>query len=209
MNFAFWKSRATVPTAAELHRRMQTLETAVEEAPGANDGLVAVLLAAPEEHTPEEISFDEEYQTLARKHGVARQRSILKRSRLHELLQSEAIPIFDHAKVASWLDAHTPRYHNWHWYPLRCQDSNFLLMKGRVSMVDSTNGTPRQSLYSKPVPLPVLQTMDRLDALMPEELCFFVSDIVDEPDPFLAVAERENLYEFYIIERWDEPGFRR
>lgn len=59
--------------------------------------------------------------------------------------------------------------------------------------------------YSKKIPKPVLITMAKIKEAFPN-VSFWVSDFsVPDADPFLA-AQIEG--EFFIIERWDEPGFR-
>ena len=63
-------------------------------------------------------------------------------------------------------------------------------------------------LYGKPVPYPVLLTVDRIRSQFPTAQ-FRVSD--DAPlqgdvvkDPFLMVSYGGSSY---IVEKWDEPGF--
>lgn len=69
-------------------------------------------------------------------------------------------------------------------------------------------GGQDRELYSKPVPMPVLLTVQRIVEKFPEAK-FYVSDKANvqiEPrDPFLLVV---HLDQQYIIERWDEPSFR-
>jgi hypothetical protein len=42
---------------------------------------------------------------------------------------------------------------------------------------------------------------------MGESVSFFIAAPARHPDPFLAVASWEDKSVF-VIERWDEPGFR-
>ena len=63
--------------------------------------------------------------------------------------------------------------------------------------------------YAKPVPLPVLLTMEGIANKFPTAR-FFVSDETGRvlsavKDPFLMVLFEDQQY---IIERWDEPGFK-
>ena len=67
----------------------------------------------------------------------------------------------------------------------------------------------RAKLYAKPIPLPVLRTVETIALKFPSAQ-FYVSDdhhrrLNVVKDPFLMVrcAGKD-----YIIERWDEPGFR-
>lgn len=69
------------------------------------------------------------------------------------------------------------------------------------------HGSLSAALYIHPIPLPVLLTVKKIDAEFPDAL-FFASDYeVHKPDPFLAVT-LPLVKELFIIERWDEPGFR-
>ena len=62
-------------------------------------------------------------------------------------------------------------------------------------------------LYDKPVPYPVLVTVDRIKARFPAT-DFRISDEAIRQatvkDPFLMVIHEDRRY---IVERWDEPGF--
>jgi hypothetical protein len=78
-----------------------------------------------------------------------------------------------------------------------------------------SNGTRVPVLYTDPIPLPVLITMDKLVDKLGDSVTFHVGATVDisklQParyDPFLAVSTNPGDGELYVIERWDEPGFR-
>jgi len=64
------------------------------------------------------------------------------------------------------------------------------------------------ALYAKPIPFPVLRTIDELRTKFPGAT-FWVSDeaqkVARSFDPFLLVRFHGQQF---IIERWDEPGFR-
>jgi|SRR5262252_6146719 len=63
------------------------------------------------------------------------------------------------------------------------------------------------SVYGHSVPYPVLLTVKSIVDRLPD-VQFFVTDYaVATPDPFLAVS-RPSIDDMFIIERWDEPGFR-
>lgn len=74
----------------------------------------------------------------------------------------------------------------------------------------SSNGAHIGGLYNKPLPLPVLLTVKEVAARFPSAM-FFVSDEVHSSDlrrvddPFLLVLIERTRF---IIERWDEPGYR-
>jgi len=74
-------------------------------------------------------------------------------------------------------------------------------------------GIAAQKGYDKPIPLPVLMTVRDLEAAWTDKtkpLRFFVSDFTNvrrDPDPFLAVTAGIGR-RLFVIERWDEPGFR-
>lgn len=115
----------------------------------------------------------------------------------------------------------------WGWRSLRRKDydrfamNNGVFMANDKSLNDSLTSWGRRhngqiigrrdaNTYEKPVPYPVLLTVERIAAEFPEA-CFFVNDearpIASEKhlDPFLMVVIGKNRY---IIERWDEPKFR-
>ena len=64
--------------------------------------------------------------------------------------------------------------------------------------------------YSRPLPLPALYLVRDIEQkLGKNEVSFFVSDYASAmPDPFLAVAPRENITDLTVIFHWDEPNFR-
>lgn len=99
----------------------------------------------------------------------------------------------------------------WVWHPLRSADQNESATNwdARRQTRHSKNGSVarEQSVYGKPLPLPVLLTVEKIATRFPDAL-FFVSDEYHAPpimDPFLMV-----LYggEQFVVERWDEPSFR-
>lgn len=70
-------------------------------------------------------------------------------------------------------------------------------------------GNRDSATYNKPIPYPVLLTVDRISEAFPKA-GFFVSDEMrpiasNKLDPFLMVVHPGLQY---IIERWDEPKFR-
>ena len=201
----FWRRKSEPPSA--------TLAEQIPEGPSLP---VATLLAdpgalvLPSESEEERILFAMEYQNVACKLDVAVKVPCSARGNgsLRRTLYAEGIPIYPLDAVASWLQAHVSEGETWGWFPLRNTDYVFMLEGNRRGLA-SQNGSLRRAQYEKPVPLPVLLTVDRLTTQLPGDLRFFVSDTAKYQDPFLAVMERASMQEFYIIERWDEPGFRR
>ena len=56
------------------------------------------------------------------------------------------------------------------------------------------------------IPIPVMLTIDRIESLYPSAR-FYISDIRDVKDPFLAVTV-DGADTLFVIERWDDPNFR-
>lgn len=94
--------------------------------------------------------------------------------------------------------------HVWVWRPLRERDG-VVNQQSRFSGYGHGDGQER--VYAKPIPLPVLMTVKKIQDAFPEAQ-FHASDYaVRKPDPFLAVMI-PGWFELFVIERWDEPGFR-
>lgn len=86
-------------------------------------------------------------------------------------------------------------------------ESMYLASPGKAQPMRIIGGWDA-ALYSKPIPLPVLLTVENIQHRLPEA-CFFISDeaqrMTQPVDPFLMVLVGN---ERYIVERWDEPNFR-
>lgn len=151
-------------------------------------------------------SPDDQYRALAAKLGI--RSTALLAAELECLLASEMIPVYDYQKVAQYLEnecrkaslsqPRTPWTTTlmWCWKPVREQDR----LENKSYAPISSN------LYQQALRLPVLLTMERIAEKLPEAK-FFVSEIEAVLDPFLAVTV-EGAGKLYVIERWDEPGFR-
>lgn len=168
----------------------------------------------------------EEYQQLAAKLGL-RVAALEPVGTLEEILRSEFIPIYAMKSVAKYMDRITPPRKYWKWMPVRQEDIK--RCKGFVTFHQiNSSGVVGTELYDKPIPLPALITMDKI-----EDACkgagvlpaFFVSDYVARvPDPFLMVTipSRETQEQepagrlwvmnpepaCFVVERWDEPSYR-
>lgn len=69
------------------------------------------------------------------------------------------------------------------------------------------HGTVVNSVYLHAIPFACLLTVKKIADAFPDAQ-FLVSDYeVQRPDPFLAVTLPDTP-ELFVIERWDEPGFR-
>lgn len=98
----------------------------------------------------------------------------------------------------------------WGWRPARSRDASQTDAGwGHVALSGPNGhiqGYVRQ--YDKPIPIPVLLTMERVADKFPD-VRMYVSDELDPRefvrDPFLMVV---HLGKRYIIERWDEPNYR-
>lgn len=165
-------------------------------------GIIAALTGPPKKKELEipdipnekEMS-DEEYCHLANRAGFAyagialQGRSSKKQSSaLRLFLAKNGICVYDERKVYQYMDSITPFKHRWYW---ACVSAN---AHGEAS-------------YKKIIPPAALMTMTKIrDAY--RDVMFEVSDITEIPkgDPFLRCSLDGK--EWFIIERWDEPGFR-
>lgn len=160
-----------------------------------------------------------EYQRVAAKVGFAPRG--LKSDALRQFLRDEGISVYASDAVKKYLDQkygkEGERGATWVWKPFRTADGESA--EERSNRFNGGWGMPRhsrngsigreQSVYGKPVPLPVLLTVERILDKFPDAH-FYVSDEYTAPpiaDPFLAVVYGEDS-DPVVIERWDEPTFR-
>jgi hypothetical protein len=190
---------------------------------------IASQMDAPGAERAEEAAFLSGYQRLARKIGyrcLEAERAVGYAALvawLHEegiaAYSDQAVSDYLHAAVAKMNAAVGPRgwadgaelvnaavglrarpSHAWCWTPLRPCD-------WRNSPAKVPNGA--MQLYTKPIPYPVLCTIEKIVDRFGEEVMLEVSDIYTVPkaDPFLSVSALGSAVRF-PIERWDEPKFR-
>ena len=176
---------------------------------------------------------DDEYRKLTVKLGVTAvlqsTDKVMKQQKFMSFLASMGLRRYDIVAVGAYLDDQyksTP----WGWRALRRQGSPIStdgrrMYEGHYVAADGTYdntitrwgkkhngcriGGYDTALYSKPVPYPVLLTVDRISTEFPDA-GFWVSDeaIVLKDvvkDPFLLV---DYAGENFIIEKWDEPTFK-
>ncbi len=156
----------------------------------------------------EDPAFHAAYEQLARKIGIATHAKALQ---LVAALREEGIQVHDLAAVERYMDAKG----HWSWFPLRNQDQAGGGSVWRISRVTSTAhpslyGNVEAGRYPHPVPWPVLCTIEKLIDRFGESVKFVVAAMNAHPDPFLACwlkGDGEGIT-LFVIERWDEPGFR-
>lgn len=150
------------------------------------------------------------YEELQKQLGLPETREIVA-----AVLMAMGVPIYQYNAVESYLNAAYGPWSRelgatWLWRPLivSAYSHGWRWNTWRNGFIDLPNGAA--VLYRKPVPLPVLYTIQRVKERLPN-LSFFVSDESGgEPisDPFLAVWSKD-LDQPLVIECWDEPGFDR
>lgn len=163
-------------------------------------------LKKPESEDIEKISFDEEYQKLADELGLAVDHG--EEAKLRAAVVDAGVGNYDRGDVDRYMRS-IAKSRVWVWRPLRKADVGKINKLGDRNVFTHgtvTGGTP----YAHPVPMPALLTVKQISEKCPSAL-FFVSDYAAQrPDPFLMVTT-EQLFEkdvYFIVERWDEPGFR-
>ena len=159
--------------------------------------------------TPVAETLPTDYAKLALDAGFggyyAVQRECEKQARLarfRAFLAENGICIYDFKKVRKYLRRLCPSDRQQVWCGF----------DGNILDADLTNDSwakrhyDRIGGYTKPIPEVPLMTLAKIRAEFPQAVGY-VSDFLEVPkgDPFLAV-----MFEgaFFIIERWDEPGFR-
>ena len=125
---------------------------------------------------------------------------------LEQVLREETLGIYHYSKVEAYLDEQCRRLdekrgpgvfrsYAWHWHPIRDYLNVYSWLPSQSSEV-----------YNKPIPPEIFPTMERILSRYSKAL-FYVSDIRDFPDPFLA-ATVKGADKLHVIERWKEPSFR-
>lgn len=147
--------------------------------------------------------LDDDYKALALKLGVACEESL--RLELQAALAEMGLRIYKMGAVTKYLIGLCPEGEFVCWKTLRKRDAHGDSMAGPTKHHTRVN-----IVYDHPVPYPVLLTVDRLQERFGDEISFYVSDYeAPIPDPFLLVVlSRGGADGQFIVERWDEPGFR-
>lgn len=140
-----------------------------------------------------------------------------KSAALRLFLSENGITVYEAGTVERYMGRITPAGHRWHWV---------VATMGAAVEYPTINGM-KAPMYSKPIPDAVILTIQKIRDAFPTSV-FQVTDISQIPkgDPFLRVSLEEagswsgwstgfgdinmqfDPQESFIIERWDEPGFR-
>jgi hypothetical protein len=144
------------------------------------------------------------YLETARAIGMEPDQGALLNERIEQALSEENIQVYNNQDVTTFLDHKLGP--TWVWAGLRPIDVEHL--KGwhyDVPKVRVVNFGSKP--YSEAVPLAVLLTVQKILTHVPEAH-FYVSAVAepDDEDPFLAVVNQSS--KMFVVERWDEPGFR-
>jgi len=190
--------------------------TAPDSPPGPGPELPPPPRLQPEPLAPHIpiLSDDEraEYARLANKLGTHVRGPALE-GELAQALRELMIPVYDRAKVEGYLDEHG----YWGWFPLSVVQPRAIIHRvnnvshrpsyyyGGMATNDPDYGVPNAA-YAEAVPLPALLTAERILDRLPSTL-FYIAAARSFPDPFLAAVDGVTG-ETFVIERWDEPGFR-
>jgi hypothetical protein len=144
---------------------------------------------------------DQEYIELSKRLGI--NKIPLQLIELARVIREVCIGVYEYDAVTRYLDGQVERkrknrfdYTDWNWHPIKSSNGFWSGWPNHVSA----------DVYNKPIPMPVMLTIDRIESLYPSAR-FYVSDIRDVKDPFLAVTV-DGADTFFVIERWDEPSFR-
>jgi hypothetical protein len=146
---------------------------------------------------------DEEFLQISKRLGI--NTIPLQMMELAEAVRGLGIGLYEYETVTRYLDALVKRAQpsftpwprlEWNWHPIRDTKRFVPDVPEHVS----------RSVYNKAIPIPVMLTIERIEAKFPKALCY-VSDIRTVADPFLAVTV-EGAETMLVVERWDEPAFR-
>ena len=195
----------------ELFRKTKTSTAVAELVPPGPEA------APPAKPQPSMINecetMEKEYLEVAKAIGLQDSPAIFA-GQLKEFLIQEVIPRYNGTAVADYMaelcrraSVKTGREITWEWKPLRPQDAVPFSSDTWTAHFGTYDVPIRTEQYTGAVPLPVLLTVKKLIDRFGDRVCFFVSDYRDpKPDPFLMITGVK--IPCFIIERWDEPGFR-
>ncbi len=159
---------------------------------------VAELLVVKEE--PD--AFAQEYDELATKLGVVARATTS--DKLAKVLASLQIPCYKLEDVEKYMD----KKGYWSWFELRHDQPSLNVVRKTPTQWRTLYGNTVFRTYDKPIPYPVLLTIDQIQAELGAQAVFFIAALNDKPDPFLGVMLWSDTSQFFVVERWDEPGFR-
>ena len=154
----------------------------------------------------------EEYTNVAEEIGFTS--PALVSDKIRAYLRTHGGRVYDLEQVEGFLAQHAPKREGYYssicWTALRYEDYenkdklDLNRMYGDCCVYLNGGG------YRRPVPLPALYLVRDIEQNVGKaEASFFVSDyLVAKPDPFLAVAPRQNITDLTVIFHWDEPNFK-
>jgi len=153
-----------------------------------------------------------EYEDVCQSIGIKSPASVI--GRMLACLHDEKIPIYDLDEVRSFLNKKFGKG-EWAWQGLRKIDVEHYVRWSSWNRQFQTEtlafpGTAWHNsdrVYSEAVPLPVLLTIQKVAKVAPEVMWYVSAPQVRGGDPFLMAFVPGCTP--YIIERWDEPNFRR
>lgn len=125
----------------------------------------------------------------------------LTREKLKAVLHEENIHVYDGNDVVKYLDQELGN--DWEWRGLRQVDVDHLVGH---SMTSSRLVPFSKEPYRGAIPVPVLLTIRKVQKAVPEVFFYISAPKGNDGDPFLMVTNK--WLGCYIIERWNEPGFR-
>lgn len=136
----------------------------------------------------EKVGFDG--ATLAVAQARQQARSAATNVAFRDFLAENGITVYKESRVNWYMNSITPSGHRWLWAQVKAPSDRY-----------------QPNAYTKPIPLAVLLTMEKIVDAFPDAR-FEVTDITEMPkgDPFLRVHVSGG--DWFIIERWDEPRFR-
>lgn len=185
----------------------------------------AVELVKVEEKEEPEISLEKvpvkvavgakveaEYQRLANKLGTYAMVD-LTQEELERYLAKNHIGVYPMGKVTAYLASIAAKMASKRrtYYGTRTRKAKVVWLPLRYTDIQAAAGK-NQRIYTKPVPPEVLMTVEKIVEDLGDRPAFFISDFSMEErvlrkkvDPFLAISVGSKMY---VLERWDEPGFR-
>jgi len=143
----------------------------------------------------------EEYLKVCEEIGLTNNADVISQKLLC-CFKEENIHVYNGSQVVNYLDKELGD--TWQWRGLRDSDVEHLAGWSQ-DYKNARDVSFSDRKYNGAIPLPVLLTVKKIMKAVPEAH-FYVSATEEDGDPFLSVAHRNSPT--YIVERWNEPGFR-
>lgn len=196
--YMFWFRKAVVETRP-FEERQEDGGVAVAQAPA---------LPQPQKiEAPGEADEVREYVALCQKIGA--ETPAVRMLQLEQFMADHGIPEYDDVQVHDHLCKLAKQaggeYAMYNWHPVREKDNGvdfrwyFINRENRQRTCEIS-----PLIYHDLIPASVLETMATIIEHFPDAN-FFVSDIPDDPDPFLLVTFPG--VSPLIVDFWNEPGF--